>query len=41
MVVTLTPGNQPLVLKGKIIRSDLFSESFILSMSHHPNQMLE
>ena len=29
MVVTLTPGNQPLVLKGKIMRSDLFSESFI------------
>ncbi len=29
MVVTLTPGTQPIVLKGKIMRSDLFSESFI------------
>ncbi|MBK9501233.1 MAG: hypothetical protein KBF99_05020 [Leptospiraceae bacterium] len=29
MVVSLSPGSQPLVLKGKIMRSDLFSESFI------------
>jgi len=29
MTVGLTPGEQPLVLKGKIMRSDLFSESFI------------
>ncbi len=29
MVVTLSPGAQPMVLKGKIKRSDLFSESFI------------
>lgn len=29
MTVSLTPGDQPLILKGKIMRSDLFSESFI------------